>query len=202
MMLRFPYLSLVLIASIDAQTLYSECSFEDYYSGLPTDVSTWTREVLGPFLKSTHRNFLPYTHSSKEDVWDALKDLDTCDGVGDTVHLIYKDTCILADETQGTTTGWNREHIWPKSLGVGTDGADMTDVHHLRPADWNVNAARGNKYFGDCGIARATSECDSPAHAEAAPSTAEDPSIWRAPTNMRGDIARSVFYMQVRIYFS
>jgi endonuclease I len=51
----------------------------------------------------------------------------------------------MAADLQGDTKGWNREHLWPKSYGVGYTGPDFSDLHHLRPADWGVNAARGNK---------------------------------------------------------
>ena len=29
----------------------------------------------------------------------------------------------------GETHSWNREHVWPKSRGVGYDGPDFTDLH-------------------------------------------------------------------------
>ena len=181
------------------QEYFSDCDVDYYYASLGLeDSSSWIKSALGELLKSTHRNHLPYTHSTKEDCWDSLIDLDKGSS-SSTVHLIYKDVDVSSD-SHGTSDTWNREHLWPKSLGVGTDGADMTDIHHLRPADWNVNAARGNKYFGECGIVRASSECASPAHAEAAASSAKDPEIWRPPTNVRGDIARAIFYMEARYY--
>ena len=46
----------------------------------------------------------------------------------------------------------NREHVWPKSLSNGQFYEDSytagADVHHLRPADANVNSTRGNRPFG------------------------------------------------------
>ena len=33
---------------------------------------------------------------------------------------------------------------------MGYEGPDFSDLHHLFPADWSVNSARGNKDFGDC----------------------------------------------------
>jgi len=91
-----------------------------------------------------------------------------------------------------------REHVWPKSLGVGSKGPDYTDVHCLRPSDWSVNSARGNKYFGECGKLHDMSECKMPAHPEAAKDTATDPSIWLPPSNVRGDLARALMYMAIR----
>ena len=51
------------------------------------------------------------------------------------------------------SSNMNREHVWPKSLSNGQFYEDSwtagADVHHLRPADANVNSTRGNKPFGE-----------------------------------------------------
>jgi Endonuclease I len=76
-----------------------------------------------------------------------------------------------------------------------TSGDDYTDLDHLRPADWNVNSARNNLYFGIC-----TEEdgCTVPAHPQAAPDTAKNSVFFTPPAIVRGDIARASFYMDVR----
>lgn len=174
------------------QTTYSGCDASDYYANLPSDQSTWTREALESLL-GEQRNVLPYTSSSGgEDVWEALTDLDKGTEEG-TVRLIYSQRDIPAIP-RGTSSTWNREHLYPKSRGVRYNGADFTDVHHLRPADWNVNSARNNLYFGDCN----TSQCTVPAANEAASDTAKDSSIFTPPASVRGDIARAMFYMDMR----
>ena len=117
----------------------SSCDPSNYY---PSGKPLGTHSVLHKLLKDTHVRVIPYTSSSKVDAWDGLRDLDKS-GSSD-VHLIYRDTPMAAD-LQGDTKGWNREHLWPKSYGVGYTGPDFSDLHHLRPADWGVNAARGNK---------------------------------------------------------
>lgn len=61
----------------------------------------------------------------------------------DNVIVIYAQSSEPAS-TSGLTTGWNREHLWPQSYGVFADGADTSDLHALRAADWNVNSARNN----------------------------------------------------------
>jgi hypothetical protein len=123
---------------------YSDCGIDDYYSVLGLDqITNWDKESIGHLLRATHRTELPYTHSTKEDVWDALMDLDAGDATMidgstkavPTVKLIYKNSVVPAIP-YGTTTTWNREHLWPKSRGVETSGPDMTDIHHLRPSDW------------------------------------------------------------------
>lgn len=98
----------------------------------------------------------------------------------------------LAD--QGIPTGWNREHSWPRSLGLGHSGPDFSDLHALFAADWNVNSARSNRYFDDCHAA----ECVTPAHAEAAVDTARNALSFMPPASQRGDLARAMFYMAMR----
>lgn len=173
--------------------VYSGCQQDVYYGSLSANPS---RQEISNLLKTTHRNVLPYT-SNREDTWDALMDLDPGSQPG-TVKLIYSDHEPQGAAPSGQSRPWNREHLWPKSHGVGFDGADFTDVHHLRPADVNVNSARGNKYFAACGIVEPPNSCRSPAHAEAAATTSTDNEVWLPPTEVRGDIARALFYMELR----
>ena len=43
---------------------------------------------------------------------------------------------------------YDREHVWPQSLGgFGTSGAGA-DLHHLRPTSPTINSTRGNKPYG------------------------------------------------------
>jgi endonuclease I len=47
------------------------------------------------------------------------------------------------------STSYNREHVWPKSLGgFGNEGAGA-DLHHVRPDDVTTNAVRGNLKYGN-----------------------------------------------------
>jgi endonuclease I len=181
--------------------VYEGCSIEEYYNGLlSNDGSSLrddvTRAELEELLESTHRKVLPYTGSNdNDDVWKALIDLDA--GDTGTVRLVYRQVDVPA-YPHGTTDTWNREHLWPKSRGVEYTGPDFTDIHHLRPADWNVNSARNNLFFGDCGLVAPSTDCTSPAHPEASADTASDAGIFRPPAVTRGDIARALFYMDMR----
>jgi len=110
--------------------------------------------------------------------------------------VTYDDARIILDETDQdpdnpdnliliytrmSTSGewggsWNREHVWPQSLlGVDTNGDDIhegTDLHNLAPANPGENSARGNLHFGVDG--------------------------YMPPEEVRGDVARMLFYMDVR----
>ena len=81
---------------------------------------------------------------------------------------------------------WNREHLWPRSYGLKGTPADR-DLHNLVPADRTVNSSRGNKMFDlaatphrECRLCRVS------------------PEAWEPPDEVKGDIARILFYMDVR----
>ena len=206
--LIFIWLASVLAQDEDDVIFYNGCSIEVYYNSLlsyknnsMTLREDVTRSELEELLTSTHRNVLPYTSSNKDDVWDALIDLDpgqsSASGGDGTVRLIYRQVDIPA-LPHGTSETWNREHLWPQSRGVEEIDA-FTDIHHLRPADWNVNSARNDEYFGICGLAKGTSTtCVSPAHSEATFDTESDATNFLPPAIVRGDIARALLYLDIR----
>jgi len=71
---------------------------------------------------------------------------------------------------------WNREHVWPQSLGWFEEKGAGADLHHIRPENPRVNSSRGNKPFSD-----------------------KDKSGYYTPDpEVRGDIARILFYLLVR----
>jgi len=91
--------------------------------------------------------------------------------------------------------GWNREHLWPNSYGIDSKGLAYSDIHALRPCDSNVNSSRGNKHFDE-------SNPDSryykfPSHPEATLCSSDNNS-WSPPESLKGDIARAMFYMDIR----
>jgi len=149
-------------------------------------------------IQSTHRHSLPYTSSTQSDVWDGLLATDT-DPTGQLIHLIYGDKDVAAlPYDSGSCDSWNREHLWSRSRGVGDTGSDNTDLHHMRPADCNVNSVRSNKYFAQCGTVDDMASCVSPAHAEAAVDTEKDTKSFLPPASHRGDVARAILYMDLR----
>ncbi|MBS3766614.1 MAG: endonuclease [Candidatus Cloacimonetes bacterium] len=84
---------------------------------------------------------------------------------------------------------WNREHTWPKSHGFPDRIADTayTDIHHLRPSDRSVNGAKGAKGFDYGGY-----------WVEETDSVFTDFDSWEPFDDIKGDVARMLFYMVVR----
>ncbi|KAJ4765131.1 Extracellular ribonuclease [Rhynchospora pubera] len=125
---------------------------------------------------------LPY-----KKVWEALKILDAADidhpEISSDVIEVYTQGAV-SKQLAGKSEGWNREHLWPRSYGL-QKGPAHTDLHNIRPADVNVNSARGNKYYGECSPTSA--RCLRPAAREAASDTEADNEKWAPPIQERGD---------------
>jgi endonuclease I len=141
----------------------------------------------------------PYT-SSATDTWDIVAVADEDPANPANVRTIYKyKTTLKEDHTQ--ETGWNREHTWPNSYGFSQDGAcnyPYTDCHQLMAADWSYNTARGNRVFDACvsGCAEYPVD-DHPGLANWGKGEGNTGS-WEVWENRKGDIARAMFYMDIR----
>jgi endonuclease I len=94
------------------------------------------------------------------------------------VILIYNAASVPAPWDSGVT--WNREHQWPRSRGVGSDGADTSDLFNLRPCNPGINSSRSNQPYGTNG------------------GFWDPDALSPAPIHDRGDCARSMFYMAIR----
>ena len=62
-----------------------------------------------------------------------------------------------------------------------------TDLHHMKPEDASVNSDRGNKDFDNGGVQ----------HPEAT-GCYYDSDSWEPRDAVKGDVARMIFYMEVR----
>ncbi len=76
------------------------------------------------------------------------------------------------------TGGWNKEHIWPRSRGVGDSGNDQQDMHMLRPTDVDVNSRRAALDFG-----------------LVSGNNTANGSYFEPHDEVKGDCARILFYM-------
>ncbi len=160
----------------------------DYYAG--------TEAFTGQLLKNALYNIIKghdtynYT-SSATDVWDILKETDQDPNNPDNVILFYTGWTKNAEGEYDRGRGWTREHVWAKSHGdFGIDRGAGTDVHALRPADVTVNSARNNKDFDEGG--EIYIDTDGPTLNKS------DSDSWEPRDQIKGDVARSLFYMAVR----
>ena len=126
---------------------------------------------------------------------DAMKALHTDPANPDNVYFLYNVTSSMAKALYNDTYGWNKEHCWPESRGLGSEGPDQVDVHNLFAEDKYVNALRGNLYFDESDPADAGYR--SPA-TNSAPQTSMDSNSFEPPPTSKGNVARGAFYMATR----
>lgn len=141
------------------------------------------------------------------DVWEALaytdsscpNDLPKCGKI----RLLYLDeTRDLVQAYQGGSAGcqdlWEREHVWPTSRGFEKESKDgYTDLHHIRPADKDVNNRHNNYGYnmgGDDVFDKSKGCPDRKARAKLNPDTQS----FEPPDRAKGQVARMLFYMAVR----
>ncbi len=171
---------------------------QDYYLEANGKSSDDLKEALHQII--SNHVFYPYT-SASTDTWDILQLSDQDPQNHNNMILIY--TARSQDKGYRDGTGnysqyengngnhensWNREHVWPKSHGFpNQDDIAYTDVHNLKPCDRSVNSARGTKDFDYGGNQ----------HSEAIQCLTDSDS-WEPSDDVKGDIARILFYMVVR----
>lgn len=166
----------------------------EYYSNVDFSLTgDDLKDQLTLLIDQTHTVDLEYTPG----VWDVLKQSDLNPEDENTVLLIYgyNDTdselqndrsrdVELSCHTSGCIGLWNREHVFPKSLGTPNLGTEFAgaDAHSLRPADSQMNSSRGNRLF-EAGAGNATITSNG---------------NFYPGDEWKGDVARMMMYMYVR----
>ncbi len=117
-----------------------------------------------------------------------LKNTDEDPNNSNNVILLYTGRSQAKSTFGGGANDWNREHVWAKSHGdFGNTPPAGTDAHHIRPTDASVNSSRGNLDF-DMGGTPLTE----------APGCKKDGDSFEPRDEVKGDVARMLFYMAVR----
>ncbi len=160
-----------------------------YYKNIDIRNTKTLFNQLSSLIVLTHTKKLRYS----PDTWQALKKTDSDLNNPDNIILIYgsnnSDKEITNDYSRDKNSGgvgrgkWNREHVYPKSLGnpnLGIEGPGA-DIHMLRPSDVKQNSKRGNLPFENAsGEARKIKRS------------------WYPGDKWRGDVARIIMYMYLR----
>ena len=165
-------------------------SAEEYYTG--DYIYDNLDDLSGDDLYDALHDLMTDTHkkiSSYDDCRYKANQTD-CEGESGNVVLIY--TSYSA--TMNQWNGWNREHIWPQSLGGNNTRGGGADLHHIRPSDAVVNSTRGNKKYGEVDGGNEV--------------YGKDPAIgclggnadgyFEPLDNVKGDVARIILYVWVR----
>jgi endonuclease I len=171
-----------------------------YYDG----AERLSGEALKSKLHKIIRNHKVYKY---DELWNLLPETDRDPGNPNNLILLYtKRSQNISQRDRGTTfnyaahgytliDSWNREHVWPKSHGFpNASDTAYTDLHHLRPADRSVNSARNTRSFDHC----LDIYFDNAGTVETECYTSSTTWAWEPPDEVKGDIARMMFYMAVR----
>ena len=158
---------------------------------------------------------LPYTNPENDDWFDS-QDLDVWEALAYTdsacpedvpvcgkVRLLYLDeTRDLVQAYRGGRAGcqdlWEREHVWPTSREFKNQEKDgYTDLHHIRPADKDVNNKHSNYGYNHGGDEVFDKSKGCPNRRASARLSRENQSF-EPSDRAKGQVARMLFYMDVR----
>lgn len=160
--------------------------FSQIPPGYYEDAAGLKGEALKTALHNIINNHTEYSYNNLRDF--ILRETDEDPDNSNNVILLYTGRSQHKDTFGGGADDWNREHVWAKSHGdFGNTPPCGTDAHHIRPTDASVNSARGNKDFDNGGTQ----------HQEAT-GCYYTSSTWEPRDEVKGDVARMIFYMEVR----
>ena len=179
---------------------------DGYYDPIDATNSTTLRTTLHAVIDD-HTRF-PYT-SPNTDTWDILNLADEDPNNSGRILDVYRNASY--PKISGGTRDYNREHTWPKSYGFPDDGSNnypFTDCHMLFLCDGSYNSSRSNNPFRNCN-AGCTERTTLANNGQGGGSgeypgnsnwrTGQGPSgTWETWIGRRGDVARALFYADVR----
>ncbi len=179
-----------------------------YYDAVDDSDPATLRSTLHGVIDD-HQRF-PYT-SSATDTWDILEEAQRDPANANRVITLYRNASFI--RRGGGNDEYDREHVWPKSYGFpDNDGANpnypYTDMHALWLSDSDYNFQRSNKPFEDCDSGCAEWPTDSnqgrgglggawPGDSNWTDGEFTD-GRWEVWKGRRGDVARAIFYMDLR----
>jgi endonuclease I len=169
-----------------------------YYDSVDASSVDLLRATLHEVIDD-HQRF-PYTASST-DTWDILNQADEDPLDSARILDVYQNRSF--PKHSGGNNDYNREHTWPNSYGFPDDGWDndaYTDCHQLMLCDISYNSYRGSNIFDDCegGCTSYPTDVHDGLSGVNYRADASPIGIWEVWDHRKGDIARAMFYMDVR----
>ena len=150
-----------------------------------------------------------YSSNSVTDACDILEEADQDPDNASQVWMLYSN--LSYTDGDSCANSYNREHTWPKSRFTGDeDTIQGRDTHHLMATDSGYNSSRGNRYFDNCvgGLCSSSGllttanngvggDSNPPKHGDHNWRDGNG-SIFEVWDFRKGDVARAMFYMDVR----
>lgn len=166
--------------------LYASIIFAQIPNGYYDEADGLVNDDLKLALHNIIDNHVEYSYNNLRDF--ILKATDEDPDNSNNVILLYTGRSQAKNTFGGDPNDWNREHVWAKSHGgFGNTPPAGTDAHHIRPTDVSVNGARGNLDFDMGGTPLPE-----------APGCKKDGDSFEPRDEVKGDVARMLFYMAVR----
>lgn len=177
-----------------------------YYDSVDESSAATLRATLHAVIDD-HQRF-PYT-SGATDTWDVLElaDEDPCNSAN--IRDVYRNASYA--KVGGGNSNYNREHTWPNSYGFPDDNSGnypYTDCHQLFLCDSSYNSSRSNKPFRECSASCSEKTtgagCGNGGGVGSYPGNSNWTSgsftsgSWEVWHDRRGDIARALFYLDLR----
>ena len=190
----------------------ANCPIGDYYAGVDKSSAAALRASLHEIIDD--HLWYPYS-AGTTDTWNILELADEDPNDSTRILAVYENETY--PKQGGGNSFYNREHTWPRSIGLGDTQTDLntaaTDAHNLRLSNIDYNSDRGSKPFASCnpGLQPDCSERVTvfndgvggmgggyPGDSNWTTSNDGNQGSWEAWEDRRGDIARTMFYMAIR----
>ena len=193
-------------------TTLNGTSAEDYYTGsyqydlLSEQSASEVKDLLHALMTETHHTKTTYANCRDKAIYTDCE-LEANKGVTDTtkqtVVLLYTSYTATRSQYYLNNNGWNREHVWPQSLGGGQVSDSLgeskggSDLHHVRPADGGVNSTRNNNQYGNVSGGKQINGTGKPASTNILAGWLGG-GYYEPADNVKGDVARICLYVWVR----
>jgi endonuclease I len=159
------------------------------------DLYAETKGLSGEKLKAKLQDITSEHHKSLGygETKDALMAIDQDPTNSNNVITLYERKSVpKTNYVKGDPSlAWDRGHVLPQSYGASDGRFTKSDLHNLFPSLSQVNSLRGSLYFDESDIIAEKIP-------DSAPLASYDSDSWEPPDELKGDIARIVFYMDTR----
>lgn len=177
-----------------------------YYNSVDASTSSSLRATLHGVIDD-HTRF-PYT-SGGTDTWDILELADEDPNNSGNIIDVYRNASY--PKAGGGNGNYDREHTWPSSYGFPDDGSSnmpFTDAHQLHLCNSSYNSSRSNKPYQNAsgGETERVTENNNgqgggsgvyPGQSNWTKGSGPT-GTWETWMGKRGDVARALFYLDVR----
>ena len=156
------------------------------YDNLSSQSSAQLLNSLRKLMTDTHKH-----ETSYDNCRDYADETDCENGSGNIITLYTSYSSSQSQYNSGS--GWNREHVWPQSLGGFKKSGPGSDLHHIRPTENRTNSNRGNQLYGNVSGGKTST-----GNLSSLVGGTYDGTYFEPLDNVKGDVARICLYVYVR----